>query len=75
MDVPPGSDRLVHLTMTAPGTPGHYLLVIDIVAPGRGSLSALGVPSGIVHVTVDPVAATIPAGWDAPTRLRWRTGR
>ena len=75
MDVPPGSDRLVHLTMTAPGTPGHYLLVIDIVAPGRGSLSALGVPSGIVHVTVDPAAATIPAGWDAPTRLRWRTGR
>ena len=48
----PGAGTTVGLTATAPSTPGEYLLVLDVLDPRSGSLTALGVPPGIVRVTV-----------------------
>jgi hypothetical protein len=48
----PGASVDVDFQMTAPATPGEYLLVLDVVDPRAGSLAATGVPPGIVRVTV-----------------------
>ena len=48
----PGATTTVDFSLIAPTTPGVYLIVLDVVDPGDGSLAALGVPPGIVRVTV-----------------------
>jgi hypothetical protein len=48
----PGASMTVAVTLTAPTTPGEYLVVLDVVDPAAGSLAALGVPPGIIRVTV-----------------------
>ena len=48
----PGASSSVDFSLVAPTTPGAYLIVLDVVAPDDGSLAALGVPPGIVRVTI-----------------------
>ena len=48
----PGATVTTQLMLTAPVVPGEYLLVLDVLDPDSGSLAALGVPPGIVRVTV-----------------------
>jgi len=53
----------------APSAPGDYLLILDILTPELGSLSALGVDPTIVRVHVAARAATptaVPSGVQAP---------
>jgi hypothetical protein len=52
----PGSEVTVVLNLTAPATPGAYLLVLDVDSPLHGSLAAAGVAPGAVRVTVAPAA-------------------
>src|SRR6266550_3116261 len=40
------------LDLTAPAAPGEYLVLIDVVVPGTGSLAVAGVPPALVRVTV-----------------------
>jgi hypothetical protein len=40
------------LGLTAPKVPGEYLLLIDVVVPGTGSLAVAGVPPALVRVSV-----------------------
>jgi hypothetical protein len=49
------------LTVFAPSTEGDYLLVLDILTPDVGSLSAQGVEPTIVRVHVSAAAITSPA--------------
>ena len=48
----PGATASVDLALAAPAAAGEYLVVIDVIDPVVGSLAALGVPPGIVRVTV-----------------------
>lgn len=48
----PGATSSMRLTLTAPGQPGDYLVVLDVVDPGTGSLAAQGVPPGMVRIAV-----------------------
>ena len=48
----PGDSATVQFALTAPSGRGSYLLVFDVLDPDVGSLAALGVPPGIVRVTV-----------------------
>jgi hypothetical protein len=50
----PGTSVSVPFLLTAPTVPGDYLVVFDVLDPVVGSLAALGVPPGIVRVTVAP---------------------
>jgi hypothetical protein len=47
-----GAIARVAIEGTAPATPGEYLLMLDVVAPNIGSLTAKGVAPGMVRVTV-----------------------
>lgn len=49
----PGGEVSATLRLQAPA-PGQYLLVLDVVSPGHGSLSALGSQPALVRVTVQP---------------------
>jgi hypothetical protein len=42
----------VVLDVTAPALPGEYLVLIDVVVPGTGSLAIAGVPPALVRVSV-----------------------
>jgi len=62
--LPPGlapreSSTMV-LDLTAPAVPGEYLVLIDVVVPGTGSLAVAGVPPALVRVTVS--GASSPTG-------------
>jgi hypothetical protein len=59
----PRAVEKVSLLVFAPSTPGDYLLVLDILTPEVGALSAQGVDPTIirVHVAV-PTAAATPLG-------------
>jgi hypothetical protein len=48
----PGAAADVSFGLTAPAAPGEYLVVLDVLDPIAGSLAAIGVPPGIVRVTV-----------------------
>ena len=57
----PGGSVAVTLDVTAPDSPGEYLLLLDTISPTRGPLSALGSAPALVRVTVteappDPTA-------------------
>jgi len=54
----PGGSVAVTLAVTAPESPGEYLLLLDTISPTRGPLSALGSAPALVRVTVtDPGAS------------------
>ncbi len=56
----PGGSSALTLGLTAPDQPGQYLLLVDVVAPSGGALSAEGVQPAIVRVTVDEAPAPVP---------------
>lgn len=68
--VEPGEDVTVHARIRAPGYPGTYLLVWDIVQEGRTWLSLEGVFPGRTIVKVQGTAV----GGPLPTRGRMPTG-
>ena len=57
--IAPRQSAIVTLELTAPTTPGDYLVMIDTVVPGTGSLAAAGVPPALVRVSVS--GAPLPA--------------
>ena len=65
----PGAGTSVLVSLVAPATAGHYLLVLDVVSPEHGALSALGSAPGIVRVTAAPalVQALAPTAPPAPS--------
>ena len=50
----PGATEDVVLALTAPPEPGRYLLVLDVVSPLYGSLTAVGGSPVVVRVEVTP---------------------
>jgi hypothetical protein len=67
----PGGGGAVVLDVVAPEVPGEYLLLLDVVSPDRGPLSAFGNEPAIVRVTVtapDPTAAPTQAPVSQPVR-------
>jgi hypothetical protein len=48
----PGATKRATLALTAPEAPGSYLLVLDVVITGVGSLTAHGADPALVRVTV-----------------------
>jgi hypothetical protein len=62
----PGSELTVVLGLTAPTSPGPYLIVLDIASPLHGSLAATGVAPGQVRVVVVPAQAGPGASPAAP---------
>ncbi len=62
--IDPGTDTLVELTLTAPTRSGGYLLVLDTITSDGQSLAGLGVPPGLIRVTV---GVTIPSTSPAPS--------
>ena len=68
--VEPGDDVTVHARVRAPGYPGTYLLVWDIVQESRTWLSLEGVFPGRTIVKVEGTAV----GGPLPTRGRMPTG-
>ncbi len=68
--VEPGGDVTIQARVRAPGYPGTYLLVWDVVQEHRTWLSLEGVFPGRTRVTVDGE----PVGAPLPTRGRMPTG-
>ena len=62
----PGSGLVVTLDLVAPPMPGEYLLLLDVVSPAHGSLSALGNAPALVRVRVTPAPASVPAPGTVP---------
>ena len=54
----PGARGEAVFHLTAPTVAGDYLLLLDVLVPGRGSLAVAGVAPAIVRVTVSGAAAT-----------------
>jgi hypothetical protein len=50
----PGTTVDATLGLAVPAAPGQYLLILDVVTPGNGSLASVGVPPTMVRVTVLP---------------------
>jgi hypothetical protein len=48
-----GRSASVVVQLVAPDAPGEYLVMLDVVLPGDRSVTAAGVPPGLVRVTVD----------------------
>ena len=61
----PGGMTSVPVRLTAPTTPGSYLVLLDVLSPSRGPLSALGNAPAIIRVTV----TATPSVPTPPTRL------
>ena len=53
----PGGETTVRLRLVGPSDPGEYLLLLDVVSPSQGSLSARGSAPALVRVSVGPSAA------------------
>ncbi len=43
----------------APGQPGRYLLLLDVVSPLYGSLTARGMPPVTITATIAPAPGTL----------------
>jgi hypothetical protein len=56
--VEPGDTTIVDVTGPVPEVPGNYLLLFDIQDSDGISLASLGVPPGLIRVTVQPAAAS-----------------
>ena len=61
--LPPGlaprESANVVLGLTAPATPGEYLVFVDVLAPGIGSLAVAGIPPALVRVSVSGAVSKI----------------
>ncbi len=70
LELPPGLGPATSTTLTpvvaVPANPGDYLLILDILIPGQGSLTALGMPPTLVRVTIAPELEPSPIDADAP---------
>jgi hypothetical protein len=66
----PGGSTEVRLALRAPDAAGSYLLLLDVLTPESGPMSALGSAPGIIRVTVNaaPATATPPETPVAPQR-------
>jgi hypothetical protein len=53
----PGGDATVDLSVTAPATPGDYLLLLDVLSPAVGALSSHGTEPALIRVTVSGTGA------------------
>ncbi len=53
----PGGTSNVLVPLSAPAVPGSYLVVLDVLSPSRGPLSALGSAPAIIRVTVGEAPA------------------
>jgi hypothetical protein len=57
----PGGSAVAVLSLQAPSVAGNYLLLLDVVTPDHGALSAKGSSPALVRVTVgEPVAVVSP---------------
>jgi hypothetical protein len=65
----PGGVSSVLVGLTAPPTPGSYLVLLDVVSPSRGPLSSLGSAPAIIRVTVGEVPDPTPAPIPVPPKL------
>ena len=54
----PGATASVDFSLVAPDEEGDYLLLLDVINPGSGSLAIAGVPPGIVRVVVSGSSGT-----------------
>lgn len=54
----PGATASVDFSLVAPDEAGDYLLLLDVINPGSGSLAIAGVPPGIVRVVVSGSSGT-----------------
>jgi hypothetical protein len=54
----PGGASEVLLGLQAPDAPGNYLLLLDVLTPESGPMSALGSAPAIIRVTVNAPAPT-----------------
>ena len=52
----PGTTVDATLALAVPAQPGQYLLILDVITPGNGSLASIGVPPTMVRVTVLPAS-------------------
>ena len=52
-DLEPGAWVATNVRLVAPARPGEYLLLLDVVVPGHGSLTATGSDPQLVRVTVE----------------------
>lgn len=66
----PGGSATMLIPLMAPTAPGDYLLLLDVVSPAHGTLSALGSQPAMVRVTVAPAATPGPATAPFPPGLR-----
>ena len=64
----PGGVSSVLVPLAAPATPGSYLVLLDVLSPSRGPLSALGSAPAIIRVTVGDVPDPTPAAPPAQPR-------
>jgi hypothetical protein len=62
-----GSVATPKLRLFAPSVPGDYLLILDILTPEAGSLTARGVEPPIIRVTVSANAAPAVAPAETPS--------
>ena len=71
VDLPEGFDTgsvaTPNLRLFAPSVPGDYLLILDILTPEAGSLTARGVEPPIIRVTVRANAAPAVAPAETPS--------
>ena len=56
--IAPAEDKVLQVELRAPHQPGSYLLVFDVQDGDARSLASIGVPPGLLRVTVQPVSAT-----------------
>ena len=56
----PGGVSSILVPLTAPEAPGSYLVLLDVLSPSRGPLSALGSAPAIIRVTVGEAPVPIP---------------
>jgi len=51
----PGGDAMVDINVVGPAVPGDYLLLVDVISPAHGALSAMGTQPALIRVSVSAV--------------------
>ena len=65
----PGGDAMVDLNLLAPAIPGDYLLLVDVISPAHGALSAAGTEPALIRVSVSAVGSGGTSTTDGATGL------
>jgi hypothetical protein len=65
----PGGVSNMLVPLTAPAAPGSYLVLLDVLSPACGPLSALGSAPAIIRVTVGEVPDPTPIPPTVPPKL------